>query len=211
MVPWFPCRYKDDAMRNTDSTLTRTERNLWNAIVSEAMAHLKYTAYAHKALVEGYPEVAQVFQEVALHHLPVRVCMDRAGYVGGDGAVMHGFMDIAMYKVFPKSVLLAPCDEPTMRAALRFMLDYDQGPSFVRYPRDNVAEKPLNTQVEPFEMGKAALVRPPKGKRPDLAILAYGAQVYEASAALDVTLQVLPLPGRDLSMVRIEQQSVELV
>ena len=61
----MPCRYKDDAMRNTDSTMTKTERNLWNAIVSEAMAHLKYSAYAHKALEEGRPEVAQVFQEVA--------------------------------------------------------------------------------------------------------------------------------------------------
>ena len=45
--------------------LTKTERNLWNAIVGEAMAYLKYNAFAHKALEEGYPEVAQVFQEVA--------------------------------------------------------------------------------------------------------------------------------------------------
>ena len=171
-------RYPD---RTLDAGLC--ESNAMDICAGMAAAGLKpffavYSSFSQRAL-------DQVFQEVALHHLPVRVCMDRAGYVGGDGAVMHGFMDIAMYKVFPKSVLLAPCDEPTMRAALRFMLDYDQGPSFVRYPRDNVAEKPLNTQVEPFEMGKAALVRPPKGKRPDLAILAYGAQVYEASAALD--------------------------
>ena len=46
-------------------SLTKTERNLWNAIVSEALAYLKYNAYAHKALEEGLPEVAQVFQEVA--------------------------------------------------------------------------------------------------------------------------------------------------
>ena len=59
-------------------TLTRTEKNLWNAIVSEALAYLKYNAYAHKALEEGHPEVAQVFQEVAgaetihgLNHLRV--------------------------------------------------------------------------------------------------------------------------------------------
>ena len=45
--------------------LTKTERNLWNAIVGEAMAYLKYNAFAHKALEEGLPEVAQVFQEVA--------------------------------------------------------------------------------------------------------------------------------------------------
>ena len=52
-------------MADTNRTLTKTERNLWNAIVAEAMAHLKYTAYSHKALEEGNPEVAQVFQEVA--------------------------------------------------------------------------------------------------------------------------------------------------
>jgi vacuolar iron transporter family protein len=47
------------------SGLTRTDKNLWNAIVGEAMAYLKYNAYSHKALEEGFPEVAQVFQEVA--------------------------------------------------------------------------------------------------------------------------------------------------
>ena len=52
-------------MSNIERTLTKTERNLWNAIVSEAMAQLKYSAFAHKALEEGHPEVAQVFQEVA--------------------------------------------------------------------------------------------------------------------------------------------------
>ena len=46
-------------------SLSKTDRNLWNSIVSEAMANLKYNAFAHKALEEGYPEVAQVFQEVA--------------------------------------------------------------------------------------------------------------------------------------------------
>ena len=58
--------------------LTKTDRNLWNAIVGEALAYLKYNAYAHKALEEGYPEVAQVFQEIAgaetihgLNHLRV--------------------------------------------------------------------------------------------------------------------------------------------
>lgn len=45
------------------------------------MAYLKYNAYAHRALEEGLPEIAQVFQEVAgaetihgLNHL--RVCGD---------------------------------------------------------------------------------------------------------------------------------------
>lgn len=52
-------------MTNAERVLTKTERNLWNAIVAEALAHLKYSAYAMKALEEGHPEVGQVFQEVA--------------------------------------------------------------------------------------------------------------------------------------------------
>ena len=65
-------------MASDPSTLTKTERNLWNAIVAEALAYLKYNAYAHRALEEGHPEVAQIFQEVAgsetihgLNHLRV--------------------------------------------------------------------------------------------------------------------------------------------
>ncbi|MCY4366520.1 MAG: VIT1/CCC1 transporter family protein [Chloroflexi bacterium] len=65
-------------MASSAQDLTRTERNLWSAIAGEALAYLKYNAFAHKALEEGYPEVAQVFQEVAgaetihgLNHLNV--------------------------------------------------------------------------------------------------------------------------------------------
>lgn len=47
------------------STLTNTEKNLWSAIISEALANLRYNAYAQRAMQEGHPEVAQIFQEVA--------------------------------------------------------------------------------------------------------------------------------------------------
>ena len=65
-------------MAQDATTLTRTDKNLWSAVVAEAMANLTYNAYAHKALEEGHPEVAQIFQEVAgaetihgLNHLRV--------------------------------------------------------------------------------------------------------------------------------------------
>ena len=137
-----------------------------------------YSTFAQRAL-------DQVFQEVALQGLPVRVCMDRAGYVGGDGAVHHGFMDIAMFKVFPNVVLTAASDEPNLRAALEFMAGHDDGASFLRYPRDSVAATPLQSDPPPFELGKANLVKPAVGTQPDLAILAYGSLVYQALAALD--------------------------
>ena len=52
-------------MTTKPAPLSVTDKNLWAAIVAEALACLKYTAYAHLALEEGHPEVAQIFQEVA--------------------------------------------------------------------------------------------------------------------------------------------------
>jgi len=45
--------------------ITATDRNLWQAIVAEAIANLTYTAYAEQAREEGYPEIAEVFEEIA--------------------------------------------------------------------------------------------------------------------------------------------------
>lgn len=137
-----------------------------------------YSTFSQRAL-------DQVFQEVSLQGLPVRVCMDRAGLVGGDGAVHHGFMDISMFRVLPGAVLLAACDEPTLKAALRFMKDYDDGATFLRYPRDSVAVLPMQDEAAcpPFELGKANLVIAPDAK-PDLVVMAYGMPVYHAAEAI---------------------------
>lgn len=138
-----------------------------------------YSTFAQRAL-------DQVFQEVALQGLPVRVCMDRGGYVGGDGAVHHGFMDISMFRVLPGTVLLAACDEPTLKAGLEFMRQYEDGATFIRYPRDNVAETPLQDEAQcpPFELGKANLVRAARGGE-DVAIMAYGSMVYTSVQAAE--------------------------
>jgi 1-deoxy-D-xylulose-5-phosphate synthase len=120
----------------------------------------------------------QVFQEVSLQGLPVRFCMDRAGLVGGDGAVHHGFLDVAFLRGLPGMVLMAVRDEPTLRAALEFMREYDAGPSAVRYPRERVPE-PLPGEVPPFVLGKAHLVAPGTAA----AILAYGYPVVTALKA----------------------------
>ncbi|MEX2670542.1 MAG: 1-deoxy-D-xylulose-5-phosphate synthase [Phycisphaeraceae bacterium] len=121
----------------------------------------------------------QVFQEVALQNLPVRICMDRAGLVGGDGAVHHGFLDVAFLRGFPNMTLMAAIDEPTLKHALKFMQQHDAGPSALRYPRDNVAT-PAHEETPPaFEMGKAHKL----ADGDDLAILAYGITAYDALKA----------------------------
>lgn len=124
----------------------------------------------------------QAFQEVSLQGLPVRLCLDRAGLVGGDGAVHHGFCDISMLSVLPKAAILAAMDEPSLKAALEFMANYDEGLSSVRYPRDGVSARFADQPCPPFELGKArALV---EHEAPDVAVLGLGVMALEAMNAL---------------------------
>jgi len=133
----------------------------------------------------------QVFQEVALQELPVLFCIDRAGLVGGDGAVHHGFLDITYLRGFPGMTLMAPGDEPELLAALRLGLSL-KGPAAVRYPRDNVPE-PLAEECPPFELGRSRRLRAGS----DATILAYGAV---CRAALDAA-ELLAADGVNAAVV----------
>ncbi len=121
----------------------------------------------------------QIFQEVVLQGLPVVFCMDRAGLVGGDGVVHHGFRDIDYMRGFPNMIVLAPADENELQAALRFALDQPDACA-IRYPRDDV---PVSLgQAPPFELGRSRLLR----KGSDATILAYGATASHALDAADL-------------------------
>ncbi len=119
----------------------------------------------------------QAFHDVSLQQLPVVFCMDRAGLVGSDGAVHHGFMDIAYLRPLPGMVLMAPADAAEMDAALALALSLD-GPSAIRYPRDEVPAD-LPGACPPFETGQSRTIR--EGE--DGTILCYGAMVESALAA----------------------------
>jgi len=84
----------------------------------------------------------QIFQEVCLQGLPVMFCVDRAGLVGDDGAVHHGFCDLAFLKSQPGMVLMAPSDERELRRSMDLGLAIDHA-SEIRYPRDNCPPAPL--------------------------------------------------------------------
>ncbi len=125
----------------------------------------------------------QAFQESALQGLPVRLCLDRAGLVGGDGAVHHGFCDVSILRVLPDAALMAAMDEPSLRASLAFMADYEKGLSAVRYPRDNCATNLADQPCPPFELGRArALVT---HDEPDAALIGYGVMSIECLHAAE--------------------------
>ncbi len=118
----------------------------------------------------------QVFQEVALQGLPVLFCLDRAGLVGSDGPVHHGFADLAYLRPLPGMTLMGPSDEEDLRSAMRLALTLD-GPCAIRYPRDAVVA-PLG-RPEPFVLGRSRRLRAGR----DATILAYGVTAATALAA----------------------------
>lgn len=133
----------------------------------------------------------QAFQESALQGLPVRLCLDRAGLVGGDGAVHHGFCDVALLRTLPGACLVAAIDEPSLRAALAFMAGWEEGLSAVRYPRDVVSERFTDQPTPEFQVGKARCLTPgldiqsTAAARPDVAVLAFGTPALDALDAAE--------------------------
>ncbi len=128
----------------------------------------------------------QAFQEVSLQGLAVRLLLDRAGLVGGDGAVHHGFCDVSLLRTLPGAALTAAMDEPSLLAAMEFMRTYDGGLSACRYPRDNVSDLFTSESCPPFELGKAR--RLIGHDAPDVAVLAYGVCAIEAVKAANAAL-----------------------
>ena len=131
----------------------------------------------------------QVWQEVALNKLPVVFAMDRAGFVGDDGAVHHGFMDQAFLRPMPGMVLMAPSDEAELNRCLRLALSLDT-PSAVRYPRDTVPACSFEDVVDaPLRPAAAAEWRVGKSRTlrdgADATLVAYGALAESAMLAAE--------------------------
>ncbi len=128
----------------------------------------------------------QVFQEVSLQNLPVVFCMDRAGLVGQDGPTHNGVFDIAYLRTLPNMTLCAPRDASDMRRMLEMALTLN-GPSALRYPRDNCpgVERIHASERRAMQPGKAeVLIDAPQSER-SVVIWAYGALVNQAAEAVE--------------------------
>lgn len=131
----------------------------------------------------------QVLHDVCIQNLPVRFFMDRAGLVGDDGPTHHGAFDISYLSCIPNMTLLAPRDTTELREMLRFMRDFDSGPSAVRYPR-GASDDRLPESRPAIELGKAERLgyasEPPTGSA-TVGVVAVGnmvAMAWEAAKQL---------------------------
>ncbi|WP_375673412.1 1-deoxy-D-xylulose-5-phosphate synthase [Bartonella sp. TS82HLJMH] len=123
----------------------------------------------------------QIIHDVSIQKLPVRFAIDRAGFVGADGATHAGSFDIVFLTTLPEFVVMAPSDEVELMHMVRTAAAYDQGPISFRYPRGEGIGMDLPQRGELLEIGKGRVLR--EGNR--VALVCFGARMSEVLMAAD--------------------------
>jgi len=117
-----------------------------------------------------------IVHDVAIQHLPVIFCMDRAGVVGEDGPTHHGVLDIAYLRCVQDIIVTAPKDGNEFRHLLYTSLEQNRYPFSIRYPKSSAIYFDENGQAELLPIGSWETMKAGK----DIAILAVGSMVYPA-------------------------------
>ena len=125
-----------------------------------------------------------IIHDLALQNLNVALCMDRAGLSGDDGPTHHGLFDIGFLRPVPGLVHMQPKDEDEFVDMLWTMVNHDEGPIAIRYPRGAGTGAVPKKKPQILEIGKSEVLR--HGSR--AAIIALGNMcepALEAAAALE--------------------------
>lgn len=119
----------------------------------------------------------QIRTTIALNDMPVKIVGSHAGLnVGPDGATHQMLEDIALMRVLPNMVVVAPGDSVEAEKATLAIAANDR-PSYIRLARDAT---PVFTTLEtPFSIGPAYLL----SSGDDVTILSTGTMTYHALQA----------------------------
>lgn len=115
----------------------------------------------------------QIRVSIALSQANVKIIGSHGGVATGENGPSHqGTEDIALMRVLPNMVVLAPADATQMAAAIEAAYHH-AGPVYIRACRP---QTPDFTKPEPFEIGRAYIYR----EGDDITICASGIQVWDA-------------------------------
>ena len=124
-------------------------------------------------LQRGYD---QLVHDVAIQNLPVRFAIDRAGFVGADGATHAGVFDLAFLSCLPNMMIMCPSDEAELAHMVATAVAYDAGPCALRYPRGSGTGTILPEQGAPLEVGRGRIL----SEGHQIAVLSLGTLLEEA-------------------------------
>ena len=112
----------------------------------------------------------QLIHDVALQKLDVTLAIDRAGFVGGDGATHAGIFDVSYLRCIPNMVIMSPSDENECWKMLSTGYNYS-GPAAIRYPRGEGPGTGILKSFDLLEIGKARVINEALS---DLVIFSFG-------------------------------------
>ena len=95
-----------------------------------------------------------IIHDVAIQHLPVTFCIDRAGLVGEDGVTHHGAYDLAYLSCIPGLTVSAPMDEHYLRHLMYTSQLEGKGPFAIRYPRGGGVKVDWECEMKELPVGK---------------------------------------------------------
>lgn len=122
----------------------------------------------------------QIRTTICLNDMPVRIVGSHAGIsVGPDGATHQMLEDIALMRVLPNMVVIAPGDSVEAEKAT-LALASDKRPAYLRLARE--ATPIITTEKTPFEIGKAYVM----SEGLDITIVATGTMTYQAMVAAEM-------------------------
>jgi transketolase len=122
----------------------------------------------------------QIKTTICLNNQPVKVIGGHAGlYTGPDGATHQMLEDIALMRVLPNMVVIAPADNVEAKKAT-LAIAKDKRPCYLRLSR--AAVPVVTTEKTPFEIGRAYVFN--KGN--DITICSTGPLTYQALLAAEI-------------------------
>ena len=126
-----------------------------------------------------------IIHDVAIGHLPVVLCLDRAGLVGEDGPTHHGAFDLAFLRPIPGLTIASPMNEHELRRLMYTGQLPNQGPFVIRYPRGRGVMAEWRCPLEEVPVGKGRKLKDGDGRVAVLTIGPIGNVAAEAIAEVE--------------------------
>jgi 1-deoxy-D-xylulose-5-phosphate synthase len=123
----------------------------------------------------------QVVHDVAVQNLPVRFALDRAGYVGADGATHAGSFDLAYLGCLPNFTVMAAGDEVELMHMIATAAAHEAGPIAVRYPRGEGIGLALPARGVVLPIGRGRVLR----QGSSVALLSIGTRLADCLKAAE--------------------------
>jgi transketolase len=122
----------------------------------------------------------QIRTTIALNNQAVKIIGSHAGiYTGADGATHQMLEDIALMRVLPNIVVIAPGDSLEAEKATKLIAENGK-PTYMRLAREKIAI--FSTPDSPFEIGKAYILR----EGDQVSLMGTGTMTYQLLVAAEV-------------------------